>query len=112
MTEILIILLLVVLNGVFSMSEIALVSARKTRLRNDADRGDERARLALQLAEQPDTFLSTVQVGITLIGLLTGIYSGKNMEARLTAWLSQFELIRPYAGTVAVVLLLLIITFV
>jgi putative hemolysin len=111
MSEILILLLLMVLNGVFSMSEIALVSARKSRLKNDADRGDGRARTALKLAENPDTFLSTVQIGITLIGILTGIYSGDKITARIRVWLEQFEVVRPYANTIAVALLLLAITY-
>ena len=111
MSEILILLLLMVLNGVFSMSEIALVSARKSRLKNDAERGDGRARAALKLAENPDTFLSTVQIGITLIGILTGIYSGEKITARIRVWLEQFELVRPYAQTIAVTLLLIAITY-
>lgn len=111
MSEILILLLLMVLNGVFSMSEIALVSARKSRLKNDAERGDGRARAALKLAENPDTFLSTVQIGITLIGILTGIYSGEKITARIRVWLEQFEVIRPYAQTIAVTLLLIAITY-
>lgn len=111
MSEILILLLLMVLNGVFSMSEIALVSARKSRLKNDAERGDARARAALRLAENPDSFLSTVQIGITLIGILTGIYSGDKITDRIRVWLEQFEAIRPYAQTIAVALLLIAITY-
>ncbi len=111
MSEILILLLLMVVNGVFSMSEIALVSARKSRLKNDAERGDSRAKAALQLAEHPDTFLSTVQIGITLIGILTGIYSGEKITARIRVWLEGFEVVRPYAQTIAVTLLLLAITY-
>jgi len=111
MSEILILLLLMVLNGVFSMSEIALVSARKSRLKNDAERGDARARAALKLAENPDSFLSTVQIGITLIGILTGIYSGEKITDRIRVWLEQFEVIRPYAETIAVTLLLIAITY-
>ncbi|HEX8277813.1 MAG TPA: CNNM domain-containing protein, partial [Segetibacter sp.] len=80
MTEVLIIFGLILLNGLFSMAEIALVSARKTRLELQANKGDEAARKALDLANHPDTFLSTVQIGITLIGILTGIYSGRNLQ--------------------------------
>ncbi len=94
------------------MAEIALVSARKIRLKNDAERGDKRARQALQLAEAPDTFLSTVQIGITLIGILTGIYSGEKLEGNLTEWLRQFAVIAPYANTISRVLLLVLITYV
>lgn len=111
MTELLILFLLILLNGVFSMAEIALVSARKIRLKNDAERGDKQARHALQLAEAPDTFLSTVQIGITLIGILTGIYSGEKLEGDLSLWLQQFAFVAPYASTVARALLLLMITY-
>src|SRR4051812_31953407 len=81
--EILIILLLILLNGVFSMSEIALVSSRKFKLENAARKGNSNARKALELANNPNTFLSTVQIGITLIGILTGIYSGEKIEDNL-----------------------------
>ncbi len=111
MTEILILLALMILNGVFSMAEIALVSARKSRLRFDAERGDRRAKAALKLSEHPDTFLSTVQVGITLIGILTGIFSGDALTLPIRTWLEQFEWIRPYAQPVAVGILLLAITY-
>ena len=74
MTEILIILGLIILNGVFAMAEIALVSSRKARLEAQANKGDSRAKEALKLANHPDQFLSTVQIGITLIGILTGIF--------------------------------------
>ena len=83
--EILILLALILLNGVFSMSEIALVSARKARLEAQANKGNKRAREALDLANHPDTFLSTVQIGITLIGILTGIYSGEKLTDDLVA---------------------------
>lgn len=75
--EIFIILLLILLNGLFAMSEIALISARKSNLTAQAKQGNKQARQALKLAEDPNKFLSTVQIGITLIGILTGIYSGR-----------------------------------
>ncbi len=93
------------------MAEIALVSARKIRLKNDAERGDKRAKQALLLAEAPDTFLSTVQIGITLIGILTGIYSGEKLEGELTEWIRQFTVIAPYANTISRILLLVFITY-
>lgn len=74
--DIIIIIALILLNGVFSMSEMALISARKSRLASDAKNGSKTAQQALKLANEPDKFLSTVQIGITLIGILTGIYSG------------------------------------
>ena len=75
-TEILIVLLLLVLNGVFAMSELAIVTARKVRLEQRAEDGDSGARAALALAHDPTQFLSTVQVGITLIGVLAGAFGG------------------------------------
>ena len=76
MSELLIILLLVALNGLLAMSEIALISARKAHLAQEAKRGSRSARTALRLAGQPEKFLSTIQIGITAIGILTGLYSG------------------------------------
>ena len=75
--EIVIIIGLILLNGILAMSEIALVSARKARLETEAKRGNKSAGTALKLANEPDKFLSTIQIGITLIGILTGLYSGE-----------------------------------
>ena len=83
MTEVFIILGLIFLNGLFSMAEIALVSARKARLEAQSQKGDPDAAKALELANNPDSFLSTVQIGITLIGILTGIYSGDSFKKPL-----------------------------
>ncbi|MET3880686.1 hemolysin family protein [Chitinophaga sp. OAE865] len=109
--EVVIILILILLNGLFSMSEIALVSARKIRLENQANKGDEKAKAALKLANNPDTFLSTVQIGITLIGILTGIYSGQNIKTDVMAWLNTFPLIQPYSSVVATILIVVVITY-
>src|ERR1044072_5981819 len=95
--EILIILLLILLNGVFSMSEIALVSSRKFKLENLARRGNSNARKALELANNPNTFLSTVQIGITLIGILTGIFSGEKIEDNLIAAIERVDLLKDYS---------------
>lgn len=109
--ELLIILFLVLLNGVFSMSEIALVSSRKSRLEAFARNGDKQARAALELANSPNRFLSTVQIGITLIGILTGVYSGDKITSDLEATLGNVPLISPYKHSVAVGLVVLFITF-
>ena len=84
MEEIFIIILLILLNGVFAMSEIAIISARKSSLQADANKGSKAARTALNLAQDPDRFLSAVQVGITLIGILTGIFSGNKIAAEFS----------------------------
>lgn len=109
--EILLILVLTILNGVFSMSEIALVSSRRSKLEADAKNGDRRAQAALDLANSPNRFLSTVQIGITLIGILLGIFSGDTLTTDVQNWVVQVDFLRPYAHSVAVVLVLLLLTY-
>lgn len=109
--EILIILLLILLNGVFSMSEIALVSSRKFKLEAAARKGNSNARKALQLANNPNTFLSTVQIGITLIGILTGIFSGDTITVSLKLAIEKVDFLRPYANTIAVAAIVVAVTF-
>jgi len=109
--EIIIILILILINGVFSMSEIALVSARKNRLNYAAQRGNRGAKTALELASNPSKLLSTVQIGITLIGLLTGIYSGEKITQDMENYISTFPALVPYADTLSVIVVLIIITF-
>jgi len=114
MNEFLILLGLILLNGLFSMAEIALVSARKARLESQANKGDARARAALDLANHPDKFLSTIQIGITLIGILTGIYSGEKIIGNVKLWLLQLQfpfLTDKYAGGLATFMVLLVVTF-
>ncbi|WP_461097489.1 hemolysin family protein [Spirosoma luteolum] len=110
--ELLIILLLTILNGVFSMSEIALVSSRKSRLEAAAKAGDRQAQAALALANAPNRFLSTVQIGITLIGILLGIFSGDKLTSDAEALVARVALLQPYAHTLAVVLVLVFLTYV
>jgi putative hemolysin len=111
MTEVFIIFGLILLNGVFSMAEIALLSARKTRLELKANRGDEQARKALDLANNPDTFLSTVQIGITLIGLLTGIYSGDKLKGGVHVFFKELGIPEPYSGGVATAVVVILLTY-
>jgi putative hemolysin len=99
--EVVIILLLVLANGVFAMSEISVVTSRKVRLQQRADEDDHRARLALELSQSPEQFLSTVQVGITLVGVLAGAYGGARLSAPLANALRQFEEVAPYADGIA-----------
>ncbi|CAG4998672.1 hypothetical protein DYBT9275_02053 [Dyadobacter sp. CECT 9275] len=93
------------------MSEIALVSSRKSRLEAAAKNGDSSAKAALHLANSPNRFLSTVQIGITLIGLLTGMYSGDNITADFEAFIARVDLVRPYSHTIAVGSVLVLITY-
>ena len=111
MLEIIIILGLILLNGIFSMAEIALVSARKARLETQAAKGDERARAALALASHPDTFLSTVQIGITLIGILTGIFSGDKLTDNVAHFFSGIAILAPYANGIATSVVVIILTY-
>jgi len=111
MVEIFIIIGLILINGLFSMAEIALVSARKAKLESLANKGDEDAKAALKLANHPDSFLSTVQIGITLIGILTGIFSGEKIKTEVVAWLQQFEFIKPYEEKIATAIIVVIITY-
>jgi len=109
--ELFIILFLILLNGLFSMSEIALISARKSRLENSAKKGNNSAQIALDLANSPNKFLSTVQIGITLIGILTGIFSGDKITTDVEVFVSGFEFLKPQAHTVAVGIVVVILTF-
>lgn len=109
--EVIILLSLILLNGVFSMSEIALISSKKSRLENEAKKGNSGAKTALELIGSPNRFLSTVQIGITVIGILTGIYSGDTMVNDMQYFLEKIEIIAPYAKSLALVSVLIIITF-
>src|SRR5829696_6694689 len=99
--EILILLGLIILNGLFVMSELALVSARKPRLESMAEKGDKKAEAALKLSNSPETFLSAAQIGITLIAILTGVYSGERFGSYLQPYVERVEFLRPYADTIA-----------
>ncbi len=93
------------------MSEIAMVSSRKSRLETAAKRGDKAAKKSLELSRNPGKFLSTVQIGITLIGILTGIYSGQKIEDDLVNYINQFDLLRHYSDTIAVTIIVITLTF-
>ena len=110
MLELIILLFLIFLNGLFVMAEIALVSARKSRLENLADNGDDRARSALKLSEKPELFLSTAQIGITLIAILTGFYSGEKFSADLEPYLAKIPFLRHAAADISTALILVIVT--
>lgn len=109
--EILIILGLIILNGLFTMSEIALVSARKVKLESQAEKGDKKAKVALNLANNPELFISAAQIGITLIAILTGVYSGERFGKYLAPFFEKIEVIRPYAATVSTTVIVIIVTF-
>jgi putative hemolysin len=110
MLEIFILLCLIFINGLFVMAEIALVSARKTRLEDMADKGDHKAKSALELAENPELFLSTAQIGITLVAILTGLYSGEKFSSDLKPYIERIHLLKPYANTISISLIVLGVT--
>lgn len=109
--DLLLILLLILLNGVFAMSEIALVSARRARLQGLADAGRRGARVAIGLQESPGGFLSTVQVGITLVAILSGAFGEAALAGPLEVWLAGFPLLAPYAEGLALALVVALITY-
>jgi putative hemolysin len=109
--EIAIIVVLTIINGVFSMSEVALLSVRTSRLQRLAERGDGRARRALVLLEDPNNFLSTVQIGVTLVGVLSGAFGGATIADNIAGYLSRYSLVAPYAGTIAISIVVLAITY-
>lgn len=109
--EIVIILVLILLNGIFSMSEVALISARKSSLNNEAKHGNKAAKAALKLAVNPNNFLSTVQVGITLIGILTGLYSGNLLSDDFTPILEAWGVSPIYSYTIAQSFIVFVVTY-
>lgn len=111
MREIIIILLLILLNGFFALAEIALISVRKSSLSGEAKKGNKSAKRALKLSDNPDIFLSTVQIGITLIGILTGIYSGDLLADRFAKTLSSIGIEVTIAYPIAQVTIIIVVTY-
>ncbi len=109
--EIIAIFLLLLANGIFAMSEMAIVSARKARLKQQADQGDKKAAAALALADAPGSFLSTVQVGITLVGILAGAFGGSRIAERLAPSLSDLPYVGAYSEAIAFAVVVAIITY-
>ena len=109
--ELLLLLFLVLLNGVLAMSEIAVVSSRKARLQKLADDGSLGAQRALDLSNEPSGFLSTIQVGITTVGILSGAIGERALADPLTAWLQGFSLIAPYARGFSLTLVVVGLTY-
>jgi putative hemolysin len=111
MNELLILFFLILLNGFFSMAEIALVSARKARLEGQASKGDSRAGQALKLAIKPESFLSTVQIGITTIGIFTGVYSGDKIVDDVAGYFEGSGMMSTYSKEIATALVVILVTF-
>ncbi|MHB9033616.1 MAG: hemolysin family protein, partial [Anaerolineae bacterium] len=111
-TQVIIILGLILLNGLFSMTEMALVSVRKARLQQKADSGDKRAQLALSLSQQPSQLFSTVQIGITVVSIITGAIAGNQIAEALAAVLARVKFLTNIAQPLAVALVIILLTFV
>ncbi len=111
MAEVFILLGLMLVNGIFVMGEIALVSARKSKLELLAGKGSLRARAALKLMENPEVFLSTAQIVISLVTILTGLYSGEKFSANLQPIIAKIAWLKPYAASVSTAIIVIIVTF-
>ena len=109
--EIIIIIGLILLNGLFSMTEFALVQSRKARLETLAKKGKTSARNALNLVKEPDRFLSTLQIGTTLIGIITGLYSGEAFAHQFAQFLSKYPFLEPYALGVSKFIIVVVVTY-
>jgi putative hemolysin len=103
--------ILLLLNGILAMAETALLSSRKARLQNESNKGNEKATLALQLTDNPNQFLSVIQIGITTIDLLIGALTGATLGIALDNWLEQYEALKPYSGVIGLLLGVLPITY-
>ena len=111
MIAVFILLALIVFNGLVVMSEIALISAKKSRLEQRAAKGDENAKTALKLQERPEVFLSTAQIFITVIAILEGVYSAERFNEYLTPYIEKISFLKDYATTIATVIIVIIVTF-
>src|SRR6185436_7572888 len=109
--EIIILLILIFINGLLVMSEIALVSVRKARLEHQAEAGDDNAKKALALSNNPELFLAAAQIGITFIAILTGVYSCDRFVRYLEPGIAKIGFLEPYAGTIATIIVVIIVTF-
>jgi len=109
--EIVFILILIVINGIFAMAEFAIVSVKKTRLQQRADQGDKRAAAALEIVNEPTQFLSTVQIGITLVGIFAGAFGGATVARELAVYFKDFPAIAPYSDLLSIVIVVLVITY-
>ena len=109
--EIIILLALIFVNALFVISEISLVSVRKSRLESQAEKGDKKAKTALDLSNNPEKFLSAAQIGITLIAILTGVYSGERFSRYLQPSIEKIDFLKDYADTIATTIIVVIVTF-
>lgn len=111
MIELVIIFCLILLNGLFSLSETALIASRKTKLQAEAEKGNKQAKKALEAAQNPNQFLSTTQIGITLIGIISGLYGGVALSDKLNQYLSRIPAFQAYSYSLSYILIVILITY-
>lgn len=109
--EMVVVVLLILLNGGLAMSELSILTARSSRLQHLANLGSRGARLALRLKDDPSRFLSTIQIGITMVGIIAGAFSGATMGNRLGAWLNSFPVISPNGAAIGISVTVILITY-
>ena len=109
--EILIVFLLIIANSIFAMAEIAIVSARKARLQQLADEGNRQAQTALELANNPNQFLSTTQIGMTLVGILAGAFGGTTIAEVIAVPVKAIPLLAPYSGAISIGIVVVTLTY-
>lgn len=109
--ELVIVLLLILINGIFAMAEIAIISARKSKLQHEANEGNKDAKAALELAQSPNRFLSTVQIGITFVGIFAGAFGGETIAKSLAHSLHTISFLAPYSGPLALFIVVAVITY-
>ena len=109
--EVAVVVVLIIVNGIFAMSEVALISARRVRLQHLAERGNTSARKALLLLQDPNNFLSTVQVGVTLVGVLSGAFGGATIAEKIAGFLQRYPTIAPYGESIGISVVVLVITY-
>ena len=109
--EILFIIGLILLNGILVLSEMSLVFSKKFKLEIEAKKGNEGAKIALELSQNPTKLLSTVQIGITLIGILLGVYSGENLTSDISVIISKIDFLKPYAKNISTGIIVILVTF-
>jgi putative hemolysin len=111
MQEISIIFFLILLNGLFSLTEISILSSKKIKLENLSEKGSFRAKLVLELLDSPSTFLSGVQIGITAIGILTGIYSGSTVAKEIAVQIDSISFLNGYGNEIGIIIVVLVTTY-
>lgn len=109
--EILVIVILIVLNGIFALSEIAVITSRRIKLQKMSEDGNKNADIAIELAESPNQFLSTIQIGITLIGILAGAFGGATLAQAISGYVEGIPFLSQYSEAVGFILVVLIITY-